>query len=65
LISEIEYLNILPDMDMDDSSFLKNSYDGLKNGDSKNDEEQVQRISELEKIVEIQKKELDELALIK
>jgi len=33
LISEIEYLNILPDMDMDDSSFLKNSYDGLKNGE--------------------------------
>ncbi|CDW78393.1 kinesin motor domain containing protein [Stylonychia lemnae] len=65
VISEIEYLNILPDMDMDDSSFLKNSYDGLKNGDSKNDEEQVQRISELEKIVEIQKKELDELAQIK
>lgn len=26
LISEIEYINILPDMDMDDSSFLKGSF---------------------------------------
>lgn len=39
LISEIEYINILPDMDMDESSFLKGSFiNGTannKNGDSK------------------------------
>jgi hypothetical protein len=26
LISEIEYINILPDMELDDSSFLKSSF---------------------------------------
>ncbi len=34
VISEIEYLNILPDMDIDESSFLKGSF---VNGHYKND----------------------------
>lgn len=36
LISEIEYINILPDMDMDDSSFLKGSFVNGQ-GQGKND----------------------------
>jgi len=60
LMSEIEYINILPDMDMDDSSFLKSSFvngNGLIRTDKtetcqQENEEQQQKISELEKMVE-------------
>jgi hypothetical protein len=44
-ISEIEYINILPDMDMDDSSFLKSSFVNggtTKNENSKIEEDKVQ-----------------------
>ena len=72
LISEIEYLNILPDMELDDSSFLKGSFvNGTNNKNEKSmeeaskiqqvSEEQMKRISELEKLVETQKKEINDL----
>lgn len=77
LISEIEYINILPELELDDSSFLKGSFvNGTNN--AKNDskiidgsqtqqesEEQLKRIGELEKLVESQKKEIDELSQLK
>lgn len=48
LISEIDYINILPDMDMDDSSFLKTSlFVNNKNGDSKNDVTQQENEEQL------------------
>jgi hypothetical protein len=37
LISEIEYINILPDMDIDDSSFLKGSFVNGNSVSNKND----------------------------
>jgi len=41
VISDIEYINILPDLDMDDSSFLKGSFvngsAAVRNDNSKND----------------------------
>lgn len=44
VISEIEYINILPDMEMDDSSFLKGSFvngtSNVKNENSKMDNSQ-------------------------
>ena len=61
LISEIEYVNMLPDMDMDDISFLKGSFvNGTAQRHDRSEdinksqltEEQVKRISELEKLVE-------------
>lgn len=36
-MSEIEYINILPDMDIDDSSFLKGSFVNGNGSTAKND----------------------------
>eukprot|EP00347_Sterkiella_histriomuscorum_P003556 403363838 len=79
LISEIEYINILPDMmELDDSSFLKSSFINDKINNNKNadnsklleqnqqeNEEQLKKINELEKLIALQKEELEELNKLK
>ena len=61
-MSEIEYINILPDMELDDSSFLKGSFvnSAAARVDKSQEEaairsaneEQQKKITELEKVVE-------------
>jgi hypothetical protein len=63
VISEIEYLNILPDMELDDSSFLKSSFvvekanprladnQKLLEQNQRENEENLKKIGELERLV--------------
>jgi septal ring factor EnvC (AmiA/AmiB activator) len=71
LMSELEYINILPDMELDDSSFLKGSFvnsAAARAEKSQEDaaikaanEEQQKKISELEKQLETQQKQINDL----
>ncbi len=70
-MSELEYINILPDMELDDSSFLKGSFvnsAAARAEKSQEDaaikaanEEQQKKISELEKQLETQQKQINDL----